>query len=187
MSHAYDVINCHFKREIQKQQKMEISKIHDRLRISIVEKAFWSYNRFCYFPLFHRKLSEGQEIDHMIKWAKNGNLHILKLKIFVFLLWILLIQLRILLFLPFFVFESDDMVIESGKNLPIDSEFMILSFEWLYDLLYIIWKRAICRFQKYAFPQNLMIVVEITIIFRSRLWKWPFSIKSTESAHVMHD
>ena len=103
-----------------------------------------------------------------------------------FSLRVLLIELQISYCLSFFVFESHDMVIESGKNLPIDSEIMILNFQYLYDLLYIIWKRAICRFQKYPLPQNLMIVVEITVIFRSRWSKWLFSTKSTENAHVMH-
>ena len=77
-----------------------------------VGKSFWWYCRFCYFLYFPRKLSEGQEIDHMIKSAKNRNLEILKRKIFVFSLWILLIELRILLLFPFFVFESHDLKIE---------------------------------------------------------------------------
>ena len=54
------------------------------------------------------------------------------------------------------------------KNLPIDSEIMILNFWWSYDLLYIIWKRSFCKTQKYASHENSMIMIEVTVIFRSK-------------------
>ena len=74
----------------------------------------------------------------MIKSGSDQFLRIQSRIFFVFSLRVLLIELQISYCLSFFVFESHDMVIESGKNLPIDSEIMILNFEYLYDLLYII-------------------------------------------------
>ena len=75
------------------------------------------------------------------------------------------------------------MVIESGKNLPIDSEIMIFILEYLCDLLYIIWKRAIWRFQKYMTAKSddrgrdyghfLLKVVKMTI-FDQIYWKCPW-------------
>ena len=90
MSHTHDVINSQLKREFQKRQKMEISRIHGRIQILKVGKPFLLYWPFCYFLYFFRNLSNGQEIDHMIKSAKNGNLDKLISKILVLLLWMAL-------------------------------------------------------------------------------------------------
>ena len=140
-----------------------------------------------YFFLFSWILQEGQEIVHMIKTGQDVSSGFRWYFFFDFSLNIIFIKIWRRLFPSFFVFESHDMVNESGKNLPMDSEIMIFILEYLCDLLNIIWKRAICRFQKYALPQNLMIVVQNTVIFCSRWSKWPFSTKFTESANVVHD
>ena len=83
-------------------------------------------------------LQEGQEIVHMIKTGQDVSRGSRWYFSFDFLLYIIFIKIWRRLFLSFFVFESHDMVIESGKNLPIDSEIMILILEYLCGLLYII-------------------------------------------------
>ena len=95
-----------------------------------------------------------------IRWS--GNVHTMEIfgnkflitrirKIFVFSLWVSLIKLRICVFLSFFDFWVMCLGNRARKNLPIDSEILIMNFEWSYDLLYLIWKRSICRTQKYAY------------------------------------
>ena len=86
----------------------------------------------------------------------------------------------------FFRFRVTWLGNRARKNLPIDSEIRILIFLWSYGLLYIIWKRTLRGTQKYAFHENLMIMVEVTVIFRFEWSKWLFSTKITKSAHVTY-
>ena len=151
---SYDVINCQLKREFQKRQKMEISRVYDRIQIYKVGKCLWQYYRFCYFLRFLRKSSKGQEIVHMIKSARNGNLDILIWFFFVFSLWLLFIEFRILLLFHFFRFRVTWPGNRVRRNLPIDFEILIQNFEPLYGMLYIKRKHVICRTQKHAVKSN---------------------------------
>ena len=84
MTHAYDVINIRFKERPQKQFSVEILRHHQDNHFLKVGLAFacnyWGAHFFCY----SRKLSDGQEIVHMVKSADRGNLNTQKWKIIYF-------------------------------------------------------------------------------------------------------
>ena len=122
----------------------------------------------------------------MIKSAKNGNLDILIWNFFVFSLWLLFIELRILLLFPFFRFRVTWPGNRIRRNLPIDFEILILNFEPLYGLLYIKRKHVICRTQKCALDFDFITMFTVTVIFRSEWSKWPFRTIIFESGHVTH-
>ena len=122
----------------------------------------------------------------MIKSARNGNLDILIWKILFFSLWLLFIRLRILLLFPFFRFRVTWPGNRVRRNLPIDFEILILSFEPLYGLLYIKRKHVICRTQKCALDLDFITMFTVTVIFRSEWSKWPFRTKMNQSGHVIH-
>ena len=122
----------------------------------------------------------------MIKFATEGNLDTRIWKISVFSLWVLLIELRILIFLPFFRFRVTWLKIRIRKHLPIDLETRILNLNWLNGLLYIKRKRVICRTQKCALDLDFITMVTVTVIFRYEWSKWPFRTIMIESGHVTH-
>ena len=122
----------------------------------------------------------------MIKSAKNGNLDKLISKILVLPLWIFLVELRILLFFSLCLFSSHVTRKSSQEKSAYRLWIMILNFWWLYALLYIIWKRTLCRTQTYASYENSIIVVDVTVIFHCWCSKSPFATKCTVSALVMH-
>ena len=122
----------------------------------------------------------------MIKKARNTNLESQTWKIFVFTLWVSLIKLRILIFLPFFHFRVTWPGNRVRKNLPIDFEIRILNFDRLYGLIYIKRKHVICRIQKNSLAWNSRIMVEIPFTFRYEWSKWPFRTKMNQSGHVIH-
>ena len=122
----------------------------------------------------------------MIKKAENGNLDILIWKIFILSLWVLLIELRILLFFSFFRFRVTWPGSRVRRNLPIDFEFLVLNFEPLYGLLYIKRKHVICRIQKCALDLDFITMVTVTGIFWYEWSKWPFRTIMIESGHVTH-
>ena len=101
----------------------------------------------------------------MIKTARNTYLATRTWKIFVFSLFIFSFELRILIFFPFSRFRVTWPGNRVRKNLPIDSEILILNFEPLYGLLYIKRKLVICRTQKYTLKSNSKIVVKIPLFF----------------------
>ena len=66
VSHTYDVINPCSKRGIQKQQDLVFSRLDFSGLTLSIGKVLSLNSAFCYFLLFHRKLSDGQEIVLMI-------------------------------------------------------------------------------------------------------------------------
>ena len=46
-----------------------------------------------------------------------------------------------------------------------------------HSVLYIKWKRIICRCQKYLFGENSITISEVTVFFRLKWSKWPFFYK----------
>ena len=74
MTHSYDVIYDSFKKRVENRKKMVISRNSHLFPILNAGKPFSFKNRFRYFLFFVKKLSEGQEIVHMIKSAENDNL-----------------------------------------------------------------------------------------------------------------
>ena len=134
MSHTYDVTNFKLKREFQKRQKWKSQEFMVVLKFWRSENLFNNIAdsvTFSIFPESHRKVRK------LTVWFNQQKMEISTFwyeKKLVFSLWILLIELRILLFFPFFVFESHDLGIESGENLPIDFVFGVVNYGLLYGL-----------------------------------------------------
>ena len=95
---------------------MVISRNSHLFPILNAGKPFSFKNRFRYFLFFVKKLSEGQEIVHMIKSAENDNLETQTWKPFISSLCVFLFNYTFRYFFPFFIFESHDQEIESGKS-----------------------------------------------------------------------
>ena len=141
---------------------------------------------YAYFLLFHLRLWEDQEMSIRSKSLGDTILDTRTWKIFVFSLRILLITLRICILLSFSHFWVTWLENWVRKNLPIDFEFRILVLEWLYGLLYIKRKHAICGTQNYALELNSMTMVKFTVNFRVKWSKWPFCKKMIRNGHVTH-
>ena len=108
-------------------------------------------------------------------------------KIFVFSLWILLVKLRILLFLPFLDFKSHDLDIRPRRNLPIGFEIVSVKFKWIYAMLHIILKLMMCLLWICQNKRNLTTWILSMAMWPFLLSKWPIPLKIAHFGHVTNN